>query len=82
MHSFLLLGLLPTAIAAQGLVAGVGRLNSGDQQTVQFNQAVLTESVSDIVDSINHGPNRTSSVALPVSKLYGVNVSGCYAPPR
>lgn len=71
MLTLLVLGALPL-VYAKGFVSGVGRANSG---SVQFSLDIYSSAVNSIVTSVHNGPNRTVSNALPVPKLYGVNVS-------
>jgi hypothetical protein len=62
-------------IRALDLVSGVGRLNSGATQIVQFSLDTYSSTITSIVSSVSQGPNRTSLDSLPVNKIYGVNVS-------
>lgn len=72
----LALGFLLTSslVSGQHQVSGVGRLNSGSAENVQFNLDVYASAVNEIVSSVSNGPNRTTSQCFPVEKLYGVNV--------
>lgn len=64
---------------ASNLVAGTGRLTSdpNEHQDVQFSVNLYSLSIESVAASTQEGPNRTTSVASPASKLYGVNVSTC-----
>jgi hypothetical protein len=72
----LILGLFlaVSTVFAQEQVSGIGRLNAGFTEDVQFNLGVYESAVNGIVSSVHNGPNRTVSHSVPVDKIYGVNV--------
>lgn len=70
----MILALSDAQVFAKEYVSGIGHLGSGSTEKAQFSLDVYASTVHSIVSSINNGPNRTNSVALPVDKLYGVNV--------
>lgn len=66
-----------SALRAQGQgVAGIGSSNAGSStdSNVHFDMDVYSSTVGSIISSLDDGPNRTYQQALPVNKLYGVNV--------
>ena len=69
--------LLALSASAPDQVSGIGLWSSGSVQGTHINLDVYS-SVNSIVSAASHGPNGTNSVALPVDKLYGVNVHVYY----
>lgn len=66
-----LLSVAATATRAQ--VAGISGSSVG--LNINFDLDVYSSTLSNIVASVNEGPNRTSEDVVPVNKIYGVNVS-------
>jgi hypothetical protein len=75
MQPLILLLALPAVFAKRDLVSGIGKMSVDTDNIAQFNLGVYASTVADIKSSVNDGPNRTTSLSLPVQKLYGVNVS-------
>lgn len=62
--------------AQNNAAAGVGKYiqSSATRQSI-FSLAKVQSTVDAITSTFGNGPNRTFSHAVPVDKLYGVNVS-------
>lgn len=74
---FLSFLLAATALRAQAQgVAGIGSSSAGLSIDVDlhFDLDIYASTVGSIISSLSDGPNRTCQQALPVKKLYGVNV--------
>ncbi|KZP12349.1 hypothetical protein FIBSPDRAFT_165084 [Athelia psychrophila] len=67
----LLLAVAATSARAQ--VAGISASSVG--LNINFDLDVYSSTLSNIVASVNEGPNRTCEDVIPVKKIYGVNVS-------
>lgn len=74
--------ILMAAISARAQVDGISSSSKG--LNINFELDVYKSTITDIVSSINEGPNRTCSDTIPVKKIYGVNVSFSilYSPQR
>lgn len=84
---YILLAVLPFAVNAVHYAAGTSRYNFGSDRPTgsdetHFSLAKLTTTIEAITDTLYSGSNRTlgaraltERATLPVSKIYGVNVS-------
>lgn len=77
--SLLLAAASSLRVQAQG-VAGIGSsgINSSDSSAdpnLYFDMNAYASTIESIVSSLNSSSNNTLQDALPVKKLYGVNVS-------
>lgn len=68
------------AVCADNLAAGSSRFLGTDRkpETV-FSLDKFVTTVGAIIDTIDQGDNRTYDHAIPVPKIYGVNVSLCFS---
>jgi hypothetical protein len=78
--SFLALFLLASNVSAAGLTslqvsAGAARyIGSSEQPDAQFSVDAFSATIDAIISTSHEGPNRTQ--ALPLPKIYGVNIGG------